>query len=58
MTVTVQIYPNSGGVSNGAWNFWHGTMTLAYPGQTLSDGSCAGGEWDVALASTGGTATA
>jgi hypothetical protein len=57
VTVTVQIYPNSGGVSNGAWTFWHGTMTLAYPGQTLSDGSCAGGEWDVALASTGGTAT-
>jgi hypothetical protein len=53
VTVILKIYPDSGGVSNGAWTSWHGTMTLTYPGQTVGDGSCDGGDWVVALTGTG-----
>ena len=52
-TVTVRIAPNRGGVSNGAWTAWHGTMTLAYPGQTVGDGYCSAGDWNLTLTGTG-----
>jgi Fibronectin type III domain len=52
-TVILRIYADSGGVSNGAWTSWHGTMTLAYPGQSVDGGSCAGGDWGIALTGTG-----
>jgi hypothetical protein len=53
VTVILRIYPASGDVSDGAWISWHGTMTLVYPGQTVGDSSCAGGDWDLALTGTG-----
>jgi hypothetical protein len=52
-TFNVRIYPDSGSVSNGAWTSWHGTLTIAYPGQTVGNGSCDGGDYDLALAGTG-----
>jgi len=52
-TFILRIYPDSGGVSDGAWTSWHGTMTLAYPGQSVGGGSCAGGDWNLALTGTG-----
>jgi hypothetical protein len=52
-TVILRIAPDTGGVSDGAWNSWHGTMTLAYPGQSVSGGSCSGGDWKLALTGTG-----
>jgi hypothetical protein len=58
-TAILRLYPDSGGVSDGAWNSWHGTMTLAYPGQTVGGGTCAGGDYDLVLTGTGSlTATA
>lgn len=52
-TVVLKIYPDSGGVTNGAWTSWHGTMTLVYPGQSESGGACAGGDWALDLTSAG-----
>ena len=52
-TVIVRIAPNRGGVSNGAWTAWHGTMTLSYPGQTVGNGFCSAGDWDLTLTGTG-----
>ncbi len=52
-TATVQIYPDTGGVTNGSWNSWHGTLTLAYPGQTVGDLYCSAGDYVFALTGTG-----
>ena len=52
-TAVIKIYPDSGGVSNGAWTSWHGTMALLATTQNVGDYSCAGGEWDFALTGTG-----
>ena len=52
-TVILQLYPDTGAVSNGRWNTWHGTMTLAFPGLTVGNGSCAGGDWVIALTGNG-----
>ena len=52
-TFIVRIYPDSGGVSSGAWTSWHGTLTIAAPFQSVSTGTCAAGEWDLDLSGTG-----
>jgi hypothetical protein len=38
---------------SGAWIAWHGTMTIIYPGQTVSSGTCSGGNWVLAVTGTG-----
>jgi hypothetical protein len=52
-TVVLKLYPDGGGVSNGAWTSWHGTMTITEPTQTVSDGYCDASEWDMALTGNG-----
>jgi hypothetical protein len=50
-TVVVQIHPLSGGVSNGAWTSWRGTMTVDYPGQTVGAYYCSSGTYTMGLSS-------
>jgi len=52
-TFIVRIYPDSGGVSDGAWTSWHGTLTIVTPDQSVAAGTCAGGDWDLTLTGTG-----
>ena len=52
-TFIIRIYPDNGGVSHGAWTSWHGTLTIVTPDQTVSTGSCTGGDWLMALTGTG-----
>jgi Fibronectin type III domain len=56
-TFIVRMYPDSGGVSNGAWTSWHGTLTLAATTQYVGSDYCAGGNWVMALTGTGSSST-
>jgi hypothetical protein len=49
----IQIDPNTGGVHNGAWGGWHGTMVIESPMQTVGSEFCDAGNWDLNLTGTG-----
>jgi hypothetical protein len=51
-TVTVRIAPNTGGVDNGAWNSWRGTMELSSPYVTSGNGYCSTQAWTFSLTGT------
>ena len=51
-TVTVRISPNSGGVDNGAWSSWGGTMELSSPYVTSGSEFCSPQSWTFSLTGT------
>lgn len=55
-TVTLRIAADSGAVSNGAWNSWHGTWVVSTP-YTTADGGyyCPAQSWHFSISGTTGT---
>ena len=51
-TVTVRIAANSGGVDNGAWNSWGGTMELSSPYVSTGNQFCSPQSWQFSLTAT------
>ena len=51
-TVTVRISASSGGVDNGAWNSWGGTMELSSPYTTSGSEFCSPQSWTFTLTGT------
>ena len=51
-TVTVRIAASSGGVDNGAWNSWGGTMELSSPYATAGSEFCSPQSWTFSLTGT------
>jgi Fibronectin type III domain len=51
-TVTVRIAASSGGVDNGAWNSWGGTMELSSPYATSGSEYCSPQSWTFSLTGT------
>ena len=49
LTVTLNLHPASGGITNGSWTSWSGKMTLAAPYQAVGSGYCPAGEWTIAV---------
>jgi hypothetical protein len=51
-TVTVRIAANSGGVNNGAWNSWGGTLELSSPYVSTGNQFCSPQSWQFSLTAT------
>lgn len=51
-TVTLHIAANSGGVDNGAWSSWGGTMELSSPYVTSGSEFCSPQSWTFSLTGT------
>jgi len=51
-TITVRIAASSGGVDNGAWNSWGGTMQLGSPYTTSGNEFCSPQSWTFSLTGT------
>jgi hypothetical protein len=55
-TISMNIYPNSGAVSNGGWTKWNGTMVLSLPYTTASSTTfCPNQSWNFSLNGTSGS---
>jgi hypothetical protein len=50
-TFTLTMTPAKGSVHNGAWGAWSGTVALYAPPLTVGGGSCAAGNWTIAVKS-------
>jgi hypothetical protein len=53
VTVTLHLYPDSGGVTNGAWTSWNGELTLAAAYQAEGNFYCPAGDWAMAVTNSG-----